>query len=157
MATKADFNAEEWSLILEGPPLAGLRVVLAEHGGTLRESLSLGKAYVEARKEEGTSELVDEIVAEQPVVDPGRFDSVDDVSRAGMQHLREAVELLERKAESQDVAAYKDFVMRVANRVASAHKEGGILGIGGKEVSDSERRALDEIATTLGVAAEPAA
>jgi hypothetical protein len=29
--------------------------------------------------------------------------------------------------------------------VARAHKEGGFLGIGGKEVSESEQAALDEI------------
>ncbi len=47
--------------------------------------------------------------------------------------------------------AYKQFVVDLAQRVASAKKEGGVLGIGGKEISDSEQAALDEIASTLDV------
>ena len=35
MATQADFNADEWSTILEGPLLAGMRVVAAERGGAM--------------------------------------------------------------------------------------------------------------------------
>jgi len=34
--------------------------------------------------------------------------------------------------------------------VAGAHKEGGFLGIGGKEVSDAENEALDELSMALG-------
>jgi len=40
--------------------------------------------------------------------------------------------------------------MTVAQAVAGAHKEGGFLGIGGKQISDPENQALDEISTALG-------
>jgi hypothetical protein len=40
--------------------------------------------------------------------------------------------------------------MSVAQAVASAHKEGGFLGIGGKQISDAENKALDELSTALG-------
>jgi hypothetical protein len=40
--------------------------------------------------------------------------------------------------------------MTVAQAVAGAHKEGGFLGIGGSQISDSENQALDEISTALG-------
>jgi hypothetical protein len=40
--------------------------------------------------------------------------------------------------------------MTVAQAVASAHKEGGFLGIGGKQITDAENQALDEISTALG-------
>ena len=36
MTKKADFNADEWSTIAEGPLLAGMRVVTASRGGTIR-------------------------------------------------------------------------------------------------------------------------
>ena len=151
MAGKADFDAEEWSQVLAGPPAAGLRVAMAERGGTLREALSIGRAYAEARQAQGTSELLDAIVAEQPAVDPTQFQGEADVPQALMQKLRSAVETLQAKGTEADVNAYKDFVLDLAQRVASAKKEGGVLGIGGKEISDSEQAALDEIASTLGV------
>jgi hypothetical protein len=40
--------------------------------------------------------------------------------------------------------------MTLAQAVASAHNEGGFLGIGGKAISDAENQALDEISTALG-------
>ena len=155
MTPKADFNAEEWSLLVAGPALAGLRVVTADRGGTIRESLQMGQAYAEARKEHRSSELLDDVVAEQPSISPGQFGSVDEMRGQTSQRLREAVELLDAKATPTEAEDYKRFVVNLAERVARAHKEGGVLGIGGKDVSESERAAFEEIASTLGATAGP--
>jgi len=149
MTTKADFSAEEWSLVLEGPPIAGMIVITAQRGGTLRESIQLGKAYAEARKQQGSSELLDAIVSEQPQVDQSRYRSPEELREGGLARLREAVELLEQKAATEEVDDYKRFVVGLAERAAAAHKEGGFLGVGGKDVSDAERAALDEIAAAV--------
>jgi len=151
MTSKAEFNAEEWSLVLAAPPIAGLRVVTADRGGTIRESLSMAQAYGDARKERGASELLDQIVADKPAMDPGEFKTPDDVKQAGMERIREAVALVDSKASTEEAEDYKRFVLDLAERVARAHKEGGFLGVGGQEVSDSERAALDEIAAVLGI------
>ena len=45
MTTKSDFSAEEWQLILEAPPSAGMIVVTAQHGGIFRETIAMAKAY----------------------------------------------------------------------------------------------------------------
>ena len=45
MTTKADFNADEWSTIVEAPVLASMHVVGAGRGGTIRESLAIGRVY----------------------------------------------------------------------------------------------------------------
>ncbi|MDP8942720.1 MAG: hypothetical protein M3N16_01145 [Actinomycetota bacterium] len=150
MTSKADFNAEEWSLVLEGPPTAGMVVMGAERGGAIRETVSMAQAYVEARQREGPSELLDAIVAEQPRVDTARYRSVEELRGEGLQRLREAVELLEQKASPEELDDYRRFVLTVAERVARAHKEGGFLGVGGQRVSDSEQAALDEVAATIG-------
>ena len=41
MATKADFNAEEWDRLREGPAAAAVLVIAADKGGSLRESVAL--------------------------------------------------------------------------------------------------------------------
>ena len=150
MTKKADFNAEEWSLLLEGAPLAGMIVSVAGRGGTIREGLSMGRAYKEARQRQGGGELVDEIVSAQPQLDPQRFDSADHVRSEGLQRIREATELVESKATTEEAEGYKRFIVTVADTVAHAKKEGGVLGIGGKQVSEQERAAIEEIASTLG-------
>jgi hypothetical protein len=156
MTKKADFNAEEWSVVVEGPVYAGMRVVTADRGGAIRESLAMGRVYQEARGNQGESELLDELVRTQPTIDRERVQAAGgDVAAVTAERLKEAMRILGEKATPADVDAYKRFVMTVAQAAATAHKEGGFLGIGGKEISDAENQALDEISTTLG--APPAA
>src|SRR5689334_5496885 len=59
MTGKSDFSPEEWDLILQGPPTAGVMVVTAERGGALRESFALTKSYVEARHHHGAVTLLE--------------------------------------------------------------------------------------------------
>src|SRR5438874_8300831 len=98
MTGKADFAEQEWQLVLQGPPSAGMIVVTAQRGGTFRETLAIAKAYVEARKHHGESELLDEIVSAKPEIDHTRYHSTEELKDRGLQHLRDAVELIERKA-----------------------------------------------------------
>ena len=51
MTGRTDFTPEEWEAILEAPMTAGMIVVTAAHGGTFRETLAIGKAYADARKD----------------------------------------------------------------------------------------------------------
>jgi hypothetical protein len=149
MTTKADFNAEEWSTIAEAPVLAGLRVVAADRGGTIRESLAIGKVYSEARRNQGESPLLDELVATPPALDARQVQAQGDIAGAAEARLREAVRLLSEKASPDEVDAYKRFVLDLARAAAEAHKEGGFIGIGGKPVSEQEQAALDEIGALL--------
>ncbi len=149
MTKKADFNADEWSTLVEGPLLAGMRVITAARGGTIRESLALGQTYAKARQQHGQSELLDDLVAAPPAMEPDRVRSAGDIGAVTTERLREAVQLLEQKASPEEVEAYKRFVLTLAEAAANAHREGGFLGVGGKQVSDTEQAALDEIAATL--------
>jgi hypothetical protein len=152
MTKKADFNAEEWSKVAEGPLLAGMRVITADRGGTIRESLAMGRVYAQARKQQGESELLDELVASPPALDQQRLRAAGDLAAASIAGLREAVGILEQKASPEELEAYKRFVANLAKTAAEAHKEGGFIGIGAKQVSESERAALDEIGAALGTA-----
>jgi DNA-binding transcriptional regulator GbsR (MarR family) len=149
MTGKANFSSEEWETVLKGPPSAGMIVITAQRGGTFRESFSMAKSYGEARKQHGESELLDEIASTKPEIDRTRYHSPEELKEHGLQHLREAVELLERKATPEDVDEYRRSVLTLANRVADAHKE-GFLGLSGERVSEAERAAVAEIAEALG-------
>ncbi|MEA2386689.1 MAG: hypothetical protein QOJ22_863 [Thermoleophilaceae bacterium] len=149
MTKKADFNAEEWATVVEGPLLAGMRVVGATRGGTIRESLAIGRVYQEARQAHGESELLDELVASPPSIDAQRLQGGGDIAAVSGERLREALGLVAEKATPEEVEAYKQFVVTVAQAAAEAHKEGGFAGIGGKPVSDEEQAALDDIRALL--------
>ncbi len=145
MTAKADFTPEEWQVVLEGPPSAGMIVVTAQRGGTLRETIAMAKAYAEARKQHGESELLDEIVSARPEIDHTRYHSAEELKEDGLKHLRDAVELLERKATPEELEEYGRFVLTLADKVATAHREGG------ESISPAEQAAIHEIAATLGM------
>lgn len=154
MTTKADFNAEEWATLVEGPLLAAMQVVAAERGGTIRESLAIGRTYAEARKHQGDSPLLDEIVASPPSLDPNRLrETGGDIKTQATARLGESVSIVEAKATPEEADAYKRFALTVAEAAANANREGGFVGIGGKPVSANEQAALDEIRSALGLSA----
>jgi hypothetical protein len=151
VTSKADFNAEDWSTVVDGPLYAGLRVIGAARGGTVRESMAMGRVYQEARAQQGTSPLLDELIKSPPAIDPEQVKAAGgDIGAVTTDHLRRAMAILEDKATPAEADAYKRFVMTVAQAVASAHKEGGFLGIGGTRVSEAEEQVLDEISLALG-------
>ena len=116
MTTKSDFSAEEWQLILEAPPSAGMIVVTAQRGGMFRETIAMAKAYTEARQQHGQSELLDEIVSAKPERDHTHYHSVDELKQHGLQHARESVEVLERKATPVEVEDYRRLIINLAPR-----------------------------------------
>jgi hypothetical protein len=125
-------------------------VVTAQSGGSIRESFSMAKAYTEARQRHGDSELLDEVVSTKPEVDRTRAGSREEMKEHNLQNLRDAVAVLEAKANAEEVGEYKRFIVGLAERVAEAHRE-GFMGLSGERVSDAERTAVEEIAATLGV------
>jgi hypothetical protein len=143
MTTKSDFTAEEWHVVLEAPPSAGLIVVTAQRGGSFREAIAMAKAYVEARQQHGESELLDEIVAVKPERDHTHYHSPDELKQNGLQHIRDAIALLQRKATPAEVDEYRQFIITLSHRVAAAHREHGV------EVSEAEQAAIDDVTKAL--------
>jgi hypothetical protein len=151
MTKRADFNAEEWTTVVNAPVYAGLRVIAASRGGTIRETLAMGRVYQDSRAHHGDSELLDELAKSAPAIDPNQArEAQGNISELATQQLRDAIAIVGAKATPPETDAYKKFVMTVAQAVASAHKEGGFLGVGGKQISDAENQALDEISHALG-------
>ena len=144
MTGKSDFTEQEWDAVLQGPPAAGTIVATASKGGTFKESFAMAKAYAEARQEHGASELLDAIVSAKPKVDRHLGHSLEEVKSNGLQHVREAVGVLETKATPDEVSDYRRFVLTLADKVAHAHREEG------EDVSGLEQSAIADITEALG-------
>ncbi len=144
MTTKAAFSPEEWKVVLEGPPTAGMIVITAARGGMFRETVAMSKAYAEAHAQHGGSELLDEIVAAKPEVDHTRYHSAEELRDSGLGHLHDAVALLESKATAEELDDYRRFVLTLADKVAAAHREHG------QSVSPAEAEAIEQITAALG-------
>ena len=149
MTGKADFTDEEWHQVVQGPPTAGMIVLTAQRGGTFRETYSIAKSYAEARQHLGVSDLLDEIVKHKPETDHTRYHSPAELKEQGLQHLRDAVQLVSGKAGAAELESYKQFVLGLAQHVAEAHREHGNAG----NVSEAEQTAIDEIEAAVGATA----
>ena len=144
MTGKSDFTEQEWDTIRKGPPAAGLVVASAAKGGTFKESFAIAKSYGEARQQHGASELLDAIVSARPEVEHHLYHSYDELKKAGLDEVRDAVGVLETKATPDEVNDYRRFVLTLSDHVANAHREHGTA------VSDTEQAAIADITAALG-------
>jgi hypothetical protein len=145
VTSKTDFTDEEWTLLREAPTSAGMLVMAADPGGVIRETFSMAKAYADARREHGASQLLDDLASEKPEVDRTRFGSAEELRSQLLQHIRDAIALLGQKGEPAELEEYRRFLTTVATRVAESRRE-GFMGMTGERVSDAERQALADIA-----------
>src|SRR5436189_920631 len=111
MTSKADFTEQEWELVREGPPTAGMITLMASKGGSFRETWALAKTFAEARQQHGESELLDALVADKP--DLKRYHSAEEAEREGLSRLGDAVRVLDQKATPDEVESYKRFTVEV--------------------------------------------
>ena len=144
MTSKADFTEAEWEQVLSAPPMAGMMVATADHGGMMRETFAMAKAYGEARQQHGKSELLDAITVAKPERDHTRFHSYDELKRHTVELLQQAVATVESKATADEAEEYRKFILTLARRVAERHEEHGT------PISPAEQAAIDALAATLG-------
>lgn len=87
-----------------------------------------------------------ELGEEPPVIepsDPAGY-AADVLGRAA-----EANALLAVKASPADAETYKHWLVEIADEVVGAASSGGVLGIGGESVTESERSFRDDLAKIL--------
>jgi len=154
------FSDEEWGLLVGLPQSVLTAASAAESDGT-RRTMAENAAGLEtiAAGRESASPLVaavaGEIVTrvgdpesgeELPVIAPADPRAmIDDVLvRAG-----EASALLAARVDEGEAGAYKHWLVKIAEQVVGAASSGGLLGLGGEAVSDSERRFRDRLAHVL--------
>jgi hypothetical protein len=163
MSTKTDYSAEEWKLVLKGPLMAGLAVVAASPSGplgVLREMFAVGKLIAETKAQAGSNELLRTLVSELSAPDArGQIDAAElrglppeQLKAHALETCRTLAALVDRKATPAEADEVKRWLLVIAKRTAEAAKEGGFLGFGGVQVSETETGAIRDVATALGIA-----
>src|SRR3954452_5545634 len=107
MTAKSDFSEEEWELVSEAPVVAGMIVLTAQGGGSFRETFAMSKRYGEARKKDGESQMLDELVSGAPGDDRHRYKTPELLRELGLQRIVEASALLASKATPAEVEAFR--------------------------------------------------
>ncbi|MGR6318523.1 hypothetical protein Q2K19_00180 [Micromonospora soli] len=154
------FSDEEWGLLVGLPQAVLTAASAAESDGTKRtmaenaaglETIAAGRESASPLVAAVAGEVVTrvgdpEAGAELPVLEPADPQAmIDDV----LARARQASALLAGKVDEGQAGAYRHWLVAVAEQVVSAASTGGLLGLGGDVVSDSERRFRDRLAQVL--------
>ena len=118
MAQKTDFTEQEWDELRKGATGAGLLVSVSDRSffDSFKEAGSLAKHLAGGRT--GDSQLIRELSSERGT-GFGLTTSPQEIESATLAALRSAVATLETKA-TEDVEAYKSFVLELAETVGKA-------------------------------------
>lgn len=159
MSSRMAFSDEEWGLLVGLPQSVMMAAISAESDGARRSHTegSAGLDAIAAGRDSG-SRLVEDVagalVAQLGEPEVGEATPLVEISdradaEAVLGQARSAAALLHAKAGPGEAAAYKHWIVGIAEQVVNAAKSGGFLGIGGEWVSESERQFLDELAAIL--------
>jgi len=167
MATKTDFTADEWKLLLQSPLVVAVAISSADPSGLIgliKESMASARALLAAVSDPDADALV-KAVATDYETSEGRV-AAQDGFRAAIAGAKLPAELVAKATEAlkataavldakggADAVPFKTWLAGVAKAVAEAAPEGGFLGFGGTQVSDAERATVAEVAAALGVPA----
>lgn len=154
------FSDEEWGLLVGLPQSVLTAASAAESDGTRRtraenaaglETISAGRGSAIPLVAAVAGELVarvgdPEAGEELPVIAPADPETyLDDV----LARAAKAAALLAARVDEGQAGAYKHWLVEIAEHVVTAASTGGILGLGGDVVSDSERRFRDRLSQVL--------
>ena len=164
MATKTDFTAQEWEVLRDAPHLVMLSVATAGFSGpigSIKEAFAPLGAIVEAAK--GHDELLrgvcdrEELKAAQQSIRSSIKISGDakalhaEIQNAAAEKAAAAVAILKQKGSPDDLNAYRQLLIDIADRTANAAKEGSFLGFGGERVSEGERAVIQRLSQALEI------
>ncbi|MBL1264804.1 hypothetical protein [Candidatus Methylomicrobium oryzae] len=164
MATKSDFSSAEWEVLRDTPHLVIFAVTVAGASGffgSIAEALAPSSIINEALQ--GSNQLLREVCEREEI--KSSIDAIKERARASgdfadiqavlrqeaINKSRTAIEILRQKGSSDDISAYRDFLLHLGDKVANAATEGGFLGFGGERVSEHERTLLAELAEAVGM------
>ncbi|WP_442791540.1 hypothetical protein [Micromonospora sp. NBC_01813] len=158
--TELGFSDEEWGLLV-GLPQAVLTAASAAEADSGRRTRAENAAGLEAigTGRETASPLVTAVATELvtrvgdpeageelPVIEPADPQALiaDVLARAG-----QAAKLLAERVDDGEAGAYKHWLVGIAEQVVGAASTGGVLGLGGETVTESERWFRDRLAHVL--------
>ncbi len=160
MTTKADFTTEEWNDILEAPMTAAMYIIMASPSlfGSIKETFSVAKSIAVEAQKSSQNELLGDLLAEFKDKEATKeaqpeFSSKDPavMKKEASQALEAVVAVLDEKATPEESSGIQTWLYQLAVNTANASKEGGFLGIGAVRVSDTEKTALEELASVFHV------
>ena len=177
MTSQSAFSEEEWFLVLSTPSMVGAAVAHAGRsglGGTMKEVMANVRSMTAGKDDFPDNELIQALTAGEEHGDRAEakaamqeqmqkaqstmaergIKSPEALADAAVADCSAVIALLNERAMRSEVADYQTWIMKIAQNVSEAAKEGGFLGIGGERVSDAEEALIGRIQAALDTPAE---
>jgi hypothetical protein len=153
MTSKADYTEDEWERLRRAPLVGGMAISIADPGGPIelaKETIaSMRTAVTPPGQEELLAAVAQDLMAVlQQKENPMTGFKVENAALAGQQildELREVDRIVTEKATPEEVEAFREWMLAVAQAAADAAKEGGFLGFGAEQVSKGEQAMLEQL------------
>jgi hypothetical protein len=160
MTVKDKFTPDEWKSLLKAPMLAAYAVAGAapsKQEDFVREMAAVAEGVIEVEhrvsKDSLLGAVIADIVANAEDEQRGQTEklSLGEAKDRVLDTCRAVAAMLEAKVSPEEAYEYKRWVLVVAEKVAVAAKEGGILGFGGEQISGSEVVTINEIGEAISI------
>lgn len=154
-----NYSDHQWRRLVEAGPQIALAV--AASSGSVGQSVAELDAFLrladETADESDGAGLLGRLAADvRSKLAAGMLrGNAEDAIPDGIQAAREAGAILAVQADEQEARILRQWLLQVAHTVASAARDGGLLGVGSQEVSKVERETMASIADGLGASGEP--
>jgi hypothetical protein len=163
MTSKADFTEEEWVRLKRAPFIAGMAISLADPGGPIeavKETAATLNTVKDAAESGGPDELAPALAREALEEARQRKSPLADFKPKGatagaqiLDELRDVSRILSEKADPEEAATVRQWLLDAAKEAADAAKEGGFMGFRAERVSEGEQRMLDKLREVLAAPA----
>ena len=163
MAYSEQFTPEEWQQLLDTPALVGAAVMVCSGSGlgTMKEAFALTRGLLDIPPSFAANGLVQAVVEARQQGEASATSwqdgyqqmELDEFLRSVLDQCKALTALLATPTRAADADGFKRWVLGIGERVASAAREGGFLGIGGERISLEEEQLLRDIARALQVEA----
>jgi hypothetical protein len=161
MTTKNDYTDKEWATLLRAPIVAGMAISIADPGGPIETAHEVMATLRAVTAPGSDAELVGAVAQEVAATAKQHDNPVGDFKPKGamageqvLGEIRSANDILTAKSPPDEAAAFRGWLMTVAQAAADAAKEGGFMGFHAERVSSGEREMLAKLGAALGM--EPA-
>lgn len=170
MSFETRFTPEEQAVLTSLPNLIGSAMTFAGGSGlsTVKEMIATSRSFLKGREVTG-NEIITGILPNMQSMDEVMQDSremrtmvterlkshevksKEQLRDLALQDAATAAGILNAKAQAQEAEQYKNWILDIAEEVSKSAKEGGFLGFGGTQVSESEKDLFADLAAALGV------
>lgn len=164
MSALTDYTQDEIEKMMAAPMLVSMYIMgtaISGPIGLVKEMMAGIETAMKAGKAAGADSLLASLFSEENLkAQQDKMQQETKESTQGAQNmdqakakmladLQVAVGILAAKGSPEELATYQDLMVKVAENVAHAAKEGGFMGMGGVLVNDAEKQAMADIAAAV--------